>query len=114
MMYRFPQALRTALGAARPVAHPIASSSRMAARPLQQVRPMHISKPLRARYDRFDPSPSWNMGSGGGGGGPRGPGGHGMKEYLRRRLGGDRAIWVYGIGIGGGCLYYVTQYVVDH
>lgn len=53
------------------------------------------------------------MGSRGGGGGPSGPGGPGMKEYLRRRLGGDRAIWVYGIGIGGGGLYYVTQYVND-
>lgn len=32
-------------------------------------------------------------------------------DLLRRRLGGDRAVWLYGLGIGGGGLYYVTQYV---
>lgn len=108
-MSRLPQALRASLGSGGRVTNPIASSSRLVARPLQQTRPIHVSRPLRARYDRFDPSPSWNMGGSGGGGGPRGSGGPNIKEYLRRRLGGDRAIWVYGIGLGGGGLYYVTQ-----
>lgn len=29
-------------------------------------------------------------------------------------MGGDRAVWVYGIGIGGGGIYYVTQWVGAH
>lgn len=91
---------------------PIASSSR-AARPSLTAprRALQTTKIPRARYERFDPEPQWRAGPSGGGGRPGGGGGPNIKEYLRRRFGGDRAIYVYGIGIGGGGLYYVTQYV---
>lgn len=32
-----------------------------------------------------------------------------MMSYLKRRLGGERAIWIYGIGVGGSGIYYVTH-----
>ena len=91
---------------------PIASSSR-AARPAFTAprRALQTSRVPRARYERFDPEPQWRAGPTGGGGRPGGGGGPNIKEYLRRRFGGDRAIYVYGIGIGGGGIYYVTQYV---
>jgi hypothetical protein len=91
---------------------PIASSSR-AARPTFTAprRALQTSHAPRARYERFDPEPQWRAGPTGGGGRPGGGGGPNIEEYLRRRFGGDRAIYVYGIGIGGGGIYYVTQYV---
>ena len=91
---------------------PFASSSR-AARPAFTAprRALQTSHASRARYERFDPEPQWRAGPTGGGGRPGGGGGPNIKEYLRRRFGGDRAIYVYGIGIGGGGIYYVTQYV---
>ena len=91
---------------------PIAYSSR-AARPTFTAprRTLQTTHTPRARYERFDPEPQWRAGPTGGGGRPGGGGGPNIKEYLRRRFGGDRAIYVYGIGIGGGGIYYVTQYV---
>lgn len=65
------------------------------------VRAFHPSPLRTARYERF---PS--------GQGAPSPGPSGRPDvfgYLRRRLGGDRAVWVYGIALGGGGLYYVTQ-----
>ncbi|KAK4689916.1 hypothetical protein P7C73_g203, partial [Tremellales sp. Uapishka_1] len=58
-----------------------------------------------AKYERFD-TPSYGTPSG-----PSPPGGGrpDFMSYLRRRLGGDRAVWVYGIGLTGGGLYYVTH-----
>jgi len=100
---------RSTLGAVRATINPIPSSSRAAARPTFTAprRALRTSPIPRARYERFDPDPQWRAGPSGGPGG----GGPNFKEYLRRRLGGDRAIYVYGIGIGGGGLYYVTQSV---
>ncbi|GFZ42524.1 hypothetical protein JCM24511_00240 [Saitozyma sp. JCM 24511] len=65
------------------------------------VRAFHPSPLRTARYERF---PS--------GQGAPAPGPSGRPDvfgYLRRRLGGDRAVWVYGIALGGGGLYYVTH-----
>jgi hypothetical protein len=101
---------RSVLAASRTAKSPIASPSRVTAQPTFTAprRALQTSPIPRARYERFDPEPQWRAGpsrgpGGGGGGGPN------FKEYLRRRLGGDRAIYIYGIGIGGGGLYYVTQ-----
>jgi hypothetical protein len=107
-MSRLPN-IRGMLSTARVVTNAIASSSRLTARPKPvtiPARALHATPKPRARYERFDPQPQWRVGpsgSGGGGGGPK------FTDYLKRRLGGDRAVWVYGIGLGGGGLYYVTQ-----
>lgn len=108
-MYR-PQQMRSAIVTARVALQPIASSSRIVI-PAKSSPPraLHTSPKLRARYERFDPQPQWRVGSSGGN--PGGGGGPKFTEYLKRRLGGDRAVWLYGIGLGGGGLYYVTQYV---
>ena len=75
------------------------SQSILSARPSATIRHLHTTRPLRAKYERF-----------GGGRGPTGPSGRpDLMMFLRRRFGSDRAIWLYGIGIGGGGLYYVTQ-----
>jgi hypothetical protein len=107
-MYRLSH-VRGAIANARAAAQPVASSSRIRipakASPL---RALHTTPKPQARYERFDPQPQWRSGPSGaqpGGGGPK------FTEYLKRRLGGDRAVWLYGIGLGGGGLYYVTQYV---
>jgi hypothetical protein len=101
--------IRSNFAAARSALLANASSSRVTARPTQATRrSVQTSQPLRARYERFDPQPQWRAGPSGGG---PGGGGSNFKQYLRRRLGGDRAIYIYGIGLGGGGLYYVTQSV---
>lgn len=66
-------------------------------------RALHTTRRSYAKYERFDQRPSF--------GGPPGPSGEGptLWQYIKRRMGGDRAVWVYGIGIGGGGIYYVTQ-----
>ncbi|OCF31676.1 mitochondrial metalloendopeptidase OMA1 [Kwoniella heveanensis BCC8398] len=74
------------------------------------TRSFRTSSVRTARYERFDspysaPLGSPNAGPGGGGGGA----GPNIWQYFKRRLGGDRAVWVYGIGVGGGGLYYVTH-----
>jgi hypothetical protein len=81
-----------------------------------QSRFLHHQTPLQARYERFDPPGGPFSGRSGGGPDPRPPrgGGNGsapsnLLAFIRRRVGGDRAIWVYGIGLGGSGLYYVTQ-----
>ncbi|OWZ31902.1 mitochondrial metalloendopeptidase OMA1 [Cryptococcus neoformans] len=66
-------------------------------------RALHTTRPSYAKYERFDQRPSF-----GGSPGPRG-GGPTLWEYVKRRMGGDRAVWIYGIGIGGGGIYYVTH-----
>ncbi|OCF43353.1 mitochondrial metalloendopeptidase OMA1 [Kwoniella heveanensis CBS 569] len=74
------------------------------------TRSFRTSSVRTARYERFDSpysaplgSPNAGPGRGGGGAGPN------IWQYFKRRLGGDRAVWVYGIGVGGGGLYYVTH-----
>ncbi|WWC68580.1 uncharacterized protein I206_102510 [Kwoniella pini CBS 10737] len=66
------------------------------------IRSLHTSTKRFAKYERFpsgySPSP-----------GPSGSGRPDIWQYFKRRLGGDRAVYVYGIGIGGGGLYYVTH-----
>jgi hypothetical protein len=95
----FSASLRTRLPSLR-TSLPSLPHARPPPRPFP-VRAFHPS-PLRpARYERF---PS--------GQGAPSPGPSGRPDvlgYLRRRLGGDRAVWVYGIAVGGGGLYYVTQ-----
>lgn len=99
--------LRGTLSAARAGAQPTASSSRLALKPTTvPSRVLHTTPKPHARYERFDPQPQWRVGPSSGGGPGGGPN---FKEYMKRRLGGDRAVWVYGIGLGGGGLYYVTQ-----
>lgn len=68
-------------------------------------RALHTSIPRRAQYERFGGGrPSI------GGGGPSGPSGRpDVVTLLRRRLGGDRAVVVYGVGVGGALVYYVVQ-----
>ena len=71
-------------------------------RPPPIARQLHTSRPRHAKYERFDTGRS----------GPTGPSGRpDIWSFLRRRFGSDRAVWLYGIGIGGGGIYYVTQYV---
>lgn len=66
-------------------------------------RALHTTRPSYAKYERFDQRPSFGGSPGPSGGGPT------LWEYVKRRMGGDRAVWVYGIGIGGGGIYYVTH-----
>ncbi|KAL7424718.1 metalloendopeptidase [Cryptotrichosporon argae] len=93
---RPPQSSSRAL---KPLARPVARlrPSAQLAFPRLSRRGLLTTPPRNARYERFDtpstPGPS--------GGRPD------VLGYLRRRAGGDRALWVYGIGIGGGGVYYV-------
>lgn len=54
----------------------------------------------RARYDRWDPY---------GGQGQPDNGRNNVTNYVKRRLGGDRGVVIYAIGIGGALIYYVFQ-----
>lgn len=56
--------------------------------------------PKRARYDRWDPY---------GGQGQPGSGRSNVQNYVKRRLGGDRGVKIYAIGIGAALIYYVCQ-----
>lgn len=70
-----------------------------------QPRLLHTSLPRRAQYERFPsggsryPGPASNSGR------------SQVWYYLKRRLGGERAVYVYGIALGGGGIYYVAQWV---
>ena len=76
--------------------------SRPPVRPSPILRQLHTTPPRQAKYERFDTGRS----------GPTGPSGRpDVWSFFRRRFGSDRAVWLYGIGIGGGGIYYVTQYV---
>ncbi|WVR03778.1 hypothetical protein IAU60_000773 [Kwoniella sp. DSM 27419] len=99
----FHPSLRQALPATtRPLALPRTRLIPRALLPnVQPTRALRTTPIQSARYERFD-SPF----------GTSSPGPSGRSNfwnYLRRRLGGDRAVYVYGIGIGGGGLYYVTH-----
>jgi hypothetical protein len=78
--------------------------ARLPLKPVHPVRPLrqlHTSRPSHAQYERFDRGFS----------GPTGPSGRpDFKTFLRRRFGSDRALYIYGIGVGGAGLYYVVQY----
>ncbi|WVF65807.1 hypothetical protein IAT40_000544 [Kwoniella sp. CBS 6097] len=93
---------RSALAPSLALKRPPTTTGRIQPRGLQTT-------PFRsARYERFDspysvPSGGAPHAGPGGGGGPR------LWQYFKRRLGGDRAVWVYGIGVGGCGLYYVTH-----
>lgn len=62
--------------------------------------------PRRPEYRRFDQSEY---------GQPRGPRGSGAGQnalnYVKRRVGGDRGMVIYGIGIAGAVAYYCFQCV---
>jgi hypothetical protein len=32
-----------------------------------------------------------------------------VHNFLRRRLGGDRGVMIFGVAIGGGVIYYIAQ-----
>ncbi|WVQ78785.1 hypothetical protein IAT38_000876 [Cryptococcus sp. DSM 104549] len=68
----------------------------------QLPRSLHTTPRNFAQYDRF---PSGY----GSGGGPSGSSGNNLWNHIRRRLGGDRAVLVYGLAIGGGGVYYVAH-----
>ncbi|WWC87947.1 uncharacterized protein L201_002847 [Kwoniella dendrophila CBS 6074] len=80
---------------------PYTTPSRLSTR-IPISRSFKNSIPNSAKYERFPsgyaPSP-----------GPNGGGGPNIWQYFKRRLGGDRAVWVYGIGVGGAGIYYVTH-----
>jgi hypothetical protein len=88
------------------------SGFRLQATTLQRAFPrprtLHTSIPRRAQYERFGGGrPSIGGGSDGRPGGPSGR--PDVVTLLRRRLGGDRAVVVYGVGVGGALVYYVVQ-----
>lgn len=58
------------------------------------------SGPKRARYDRWDPY---------GGQGQPNNGRNNLTNFVKMRLGGDRGVKIYAIGIGGALIYYVYQ-----
>jgi hypothetical protein len=106
--------LTAARAAVRPAARPLASSSASSAsaaaslqrasarQALPTIRARTFSStppPRRPRYERFD-TPSFGQGGGGV---------QNVHHFLRRRLGGDRGVLVFGIAIGGGLIYYVAQ-----
>nr|XP_031862888.1 uncharacterized protein CI109_001362 [Kwoniella shandongensis]KAA5529960.1 hypothetical protein CI109_001362 [Kwoniella shandongensis] len=101
----FAQLSRTALTAARPTLS-ARTTALPSIRPTLITRTIHqTSLPRSPKYERF---PTDHGGSPGGG--PTGPTGRpDLWSYFKRRLGGDRAVYVYGIGVGGAGLYYVTH-----
>lgn len=70
------------------------------------ARSFHSTFPRLAQYERF-PSSGGRRPIGGSGQGPNGR--PDVVQMLRRRLGGDRAVVVYGVGVSGALVYYVVQ-----
>ncbi|KAK8861614.1 hypothetical protein IAR55_002437 [Kwoniella newhampshirensis] len=70
----------------------------------QNLASRTIHRSTAARFPKYERFPT---GSGSPSPGPSGR--PDLWSYLRRRLGGDRAVYVYGIGIGGAGIYYVTH-----
>ncbi|WVO18688.1 hypothetical protein L204_106408 [Cryptococcus depauperatus] len=68
----------------------------------RNVRYLRTTRQVSARYERFDQKPSFSSVSGGSRGSE-------IWAYAKRKIGGDRAVVVYGIAIGGGGIYYVTH-----
>lgn len=66
---------------------------------LAHTKPFHSSGPRQRRYERFEEDP-WS-------GQPNER--PDVMSFLRRRLGGDRAVWLWGIGIGACVIYYCAQ-----
>lgn len=84
----------------RQIPRTVRPASRPLYRSIQPVRQIHTTRPTRAQYERFDRGFK----------GPTGPSGRpDWRMFLRRRFGSDRAIYLYGIGIGGAGIYYVTH-----
>lgn len=88
---------------------PLSAPVRLAPRPsptgpsvLQHIPKRGFSSggPKRSRYDRWDPY---------GGQGQPGSGRQNVENYVKRRLGGDRGVKIYAIGIGAALIYYVCQ-----
>jgi len=61
------------------------------------VRALSTTPRAQQRYERFD-TPSFGQGSVGN-----------MHNFLRRRFGGDRGVYIFVLAIGGGVIYYVAQ-----
>lgn len=90
-----------------------ASRLAVAGRPLAQTfkRPANLEHLTRRQlssssrkgyeYRRFDNRPSGQPNNAGD-----------VMNFMRRRVGGDRGMVVYGIAVGGGVIYYVAQYVL--
>lgn len=64
-----------------------------------QTRSLMTTPPPRARYERFE-GPSYGQ--------PGRPGAN-LYRFLWRRLGGDRGVILFGIGLGGAAVYYIAQ-----
>lgn len=92
---------------ARPITPLSTPATRLPSTPLRQI---HTSVPRRARYERFD-TPRSSAGPSS----SSGPGGNSTGQqiwiFLSRRLGGQRAVAVYGVVLLGGGGWYVTQSV---
>lgn len=95
--------LLTATRIARPAAKSLASiPAARTVRPavLKQLprRGFTTSPPKSARYERFDFPSSGQPG-----------GSNNVTNFLRRRLGGDRGMIVFGVATGFGVIYYIAQ-----
>ncbi|KAL1406366.1 metalloendopeptidase [Vanrija albida] len=66
---------------------------------LAHTKPFHSSGPSQRRYERWEEDP-WS-------GQPNER--PDVMSFLRRRLGGDRAVWLWGIGIGACLIYYCAH-----
>ena len=109
MSSTFRQSLTTASSvfsrrtAATPQALRLRPSNQLQARAQLQNRTFTSSSPRSARYERFGSGQTSP---------PPGGGRPDILSFLRRRAGGDRALVIYGVAIGGGGIYYVAQYVL--
>lgn len=82
-------------------APPLAQSIKRPAT-LEHLTRRQLSSSSRKGYEyrRFDNDPSGQPSSGGD-----------VMNFVKRRVGGDRGMVLYGVLIGGGVIYYVAQYV---
>lgn len=67
---------------------------------LEHLTRRQLSSSSRKGYEyrRFDHQPSGQRSSGGD-----------VMNFVKRRVGGDRGLVLYGVLIGGGAIYYVAQ-----
>lgn len=94
----FRPLLTAARAAARSAPRAAAPSQRSGLQALR--RPLTSSSRHRVEYRRFDNRSPGQPDSGN------------VMNYVRRRVGGDRGMVIYGLLIGGGAIYYVAQCVV--
>ncbi|TXT12883.1 hypothetical protein VHUM_01284 [Vanrija humicola] len=66
---------------------------------LAHTKPFHSTAPSQRRYERFEENPFGGQSS-------QRPD---VMGYVRRRAGGDGAMWLWGIGITACVIYYCAQ-----